>query len=225
MTPITINLLTEEHRAQHASARDPVKIAVVVGIVLVASVLAAGAWVQMAVEQKKTDLNRLQDEQRKVMATQTKGGDGFSAKALAEDVVAINQSRLLYGPELAMVKDLIPDGIQLTSLRYALVKDTSQPEPPPAEDKPREKPSKRRAASKSAEYLVLQLDGKAIGGQPEQMVDSFIKALNESAAFKAKVKEIQLKSIARVVVATTESSGAGGNSAMFVIECRYKNRP
>lgn len=224
MTPITFNLLAEEQRAQHASARDPVKITIGISVVLIALVVGVGAWLQTKVERTKQELAEARKRQQGIEDAQTKGGGGFAAvRTMAADVVAINQSRLLYSPELAMVKDLIPDGIQLTTLKFSLAKEAAPIElPPPVEKKGSEEIRPRRSAPKAADHLVLQLEGKAFGAQPELVVDSFIKGLRDNAGFMAKVKEIQLRSIARAPMPA--DGGAVSNPAVFVVECQYQER-
>jgi|YelNatPaOPRAMG01_1025707.scaffolds.fasta_scaffold12238_7 hypothetical protein len=226
MAPITLNLLAEEQLAQQASARDPVKITICLAVALVAVVMGVGAWIQRAAERAKIELADLRKNQQALEEAQARLGGGYRpAKTLAEDVVAINQARLIYGPELAAVKDLIPEGILLTALRFSVARDAAAPElPAPVESKKTEEPARaRRSAPKTAERRILQLEGKAFGAQPELVVDSFLQGLRSDALFMERIHQISLRSIARTPQSPTDSAGIGP-SAIFVVECAYKER-
>lgn len=225
MTPITLNLLVEEQLAHEASTRDPLRLAILAGVSLLAVAVALGGWTQALARRKQIQAAALQQKWAVVEAAQAQAGAGFAAvKMFAEDILAVNQSRVLYAPELALIKDLIPETVQLTALKFTTAREIQAPEELPAPSKNDDEPVKlRRPAVKTTERVILQLDGKAVGARPEMLVDNFIKSLGESAAFRAKVERVELRSIVRNPV-TVEGAMPVENIATFVIECQYKER-
>src|SRR5580704_14918414 len=108
MIAITLNLLAEEQRAQEARARDPVKLFVAIGLAALTVAVGAGATLSAMLMQKRSELQGLEAES----STMNKGGaeEGAfqQASTLAEQIMALNHSRILFAPQLALVKDVIP---------------------------------------------------------------------------------------------------------------------
>jgi len=207
MTAITLNLLAEEQLAQEARARDPVKLFIAVGLGVLATVVALGGVLSAIVAQKRSDLAGLQSNWDKMNEGGAAESNFQKLSDSAGEIVAINHSRVLIAPQLALVKDLIPSSVELTQLAFAMSLDS------PASDGGHPKKSQR---------LVVRLDGKAFGGQPELEVDRFLKLLRSDARFSALVEDIQLRSITRV--AETDKSGITRDAANFSIECWYKEK-
>ena len=208
MTAITLNLLAEEQLAEQANARDPFKTTLAICISVLMFVAMSGSALLMVASQKKTEADMLQTRWDSIAAAQAGGvaADFQSAKSFADDIVAINHARPLYAHQLALIKDLLPDSIQLSRITFATttqVRDAGN------------------AGPKAVSHLTLQLQGKATSNRPELEVDAYIQTLRGNAAFGEWVREIQLRSIAR-------PSGSGGEvpsgplSADFLIECQYK---
>ena len=207
MTAITLNLLAEEQLAQEARARDPVKLFIAVGLGVLTIVVALGGVLSAILMQKRADLAGLQAKWDKM----NDGGveeSGFQKLSnSAGEIVTINHSRVLIAPQLALVKDLIPASVQLTQLAFAMSVES---------------PGSDGGHPKKSRQLVVRLDGRAFGGQPELEVDRFLKLLRSDARFSALVEDIQLRSIARV--ADTDKSGVTRDAASFSIECWYKEK-
>jgi hypothetical protein len=99
--PIRINLLAEAQALEELRRRDPVKRAVLAGIVLVLLLLAYSSSVQLKSMIARSELSRLEselaahtNEYQTVLASQRKLAE-FSRKAVALQQLATN--RLLYG--------------------------------------------------------------------------------------------------------------------------------
>lgn len=217
MTPLTLNLLTEELEAEAASARDPVKFAILIGIVLWVATAGYGVWVMFRADQKKAEATRLQKRWDE-MTAKPSGGTFRSLKTLAEDLVSIHQRRMLLAPQLARIKDLVPSTIYLTRLSFKMNVEVITIAVPAAK-------GDAIAASRqtqNSEFLSLRLEGTAIGAPPELEVDGFLKILRTDPVLSNQVREVTLRSIARAMTDGTVS----GRSVMaqFVIECLYKER-
>ena len=224
MTAITLNLLAEEQIAERAEARDPFKMALAIGIGLFTLAVVAGMGVAYLADKQKAEADGLQTRLDSLTATQPTGtgGDTKSLKSLADDILTINQGRQLYARHLAMIKDLIPDSVQLRRMSFTLSLDpqASAPAAPPVEGD--NKRAQRAAQQQTVEHLNLLLDGTASSSRPEIEVDQFIQTLRADASFSREVKDVKLRSIARSAPAR-DATSPGLPSVIFVIECQYKD--
>ncbi len=226
MTAITLNLLAEEQFAQRAESRDPFKVTLASGIGLFVLTVLAGMIIAQMAGKRGREADALQSKLDSLAAQSgATGGDTKTLKSIADDIVAINQGRQLYGKQLALIKDLVPNAIELTRINFGLSVDTQDAAPaefaaPTGGEKDK---VARLARPKVTEHLSLQLEGRAICNRPEIEVDQYIQSLRSDATFGSYVKDIKLRSIAR--------GGFGGSSetpsaasVSFVIECQYKER-
>jgi hypothetical protein len=224
MTAITLNLLAEEQQAQQDSDRDPVKTAIAAGAVLVSLVACGGSILWLLASQQKEQMLKLQNrwETLSKSTTASAWSEFQAAKKQVDELVALNHARVLCAPQLAVVKDVIPDAIQLTRINFSLVSEEQQPAAS-AETGEDAIAKSKRPRPKISQSLVLTLDGKAVSSRPELEVDAFIQQMRNTPAFNDQVKQIQLRSIARSPV--TEETAVSAPSVHFVIECRYKELP
>ncbi|HUJ12128.1 MAG TPA: hypothetical protein VL171_19135 [Verrucomicrobiae bacterium] len=216
MTAITLNLLAEEQQAQAARAHDPLKIVIAVSLGLLTVVVASGSILSVLRAQKSAELQTLEANWSKISVSD-KEAEFQKTRALAEEIVGLNQSRVLIAPELALVKDLIPPTIQLSRLTLGLSVETA------AESHGEEAGSKHGGRPKTVEHLVLRLEGIATSSRPELEVDQFLRTLRGDARFGALVEDIQLRSISRGYSAAEKSAPVLPDAA-FAIECRYKEK-
>lgn len=217
MTAITLNLLAEEQLAQQERSRDPFKVALAVAIGVVALSVVAGMAITMAAETRGGKVTTLDGQLRTVQTPALLAEEAAVAqwRKNAEQILAVNQNRYLYAPQLALVKDLVPANVQLNRLQYSVATQVLEAPADPA--------SQRPARPKVVERLTLRLDGKACSARPELDVDEFIKILRGQSAFSANIEQIQLRSIARGPV-TADAKVADLPTAFFVIECTYQER-
>jgi len=228
---ITLNLLAEERLAEEAKARDPLKTVVAIGAGLLMVTVLTGSVVYMSAGQRKAEAGGLKGRYDALVAAEASGhATEFKAmKSLADDVVAINRSRALLAPQMALLKDLIPDSVQLTRINFAVSIESKEPagggggdEVDAAGKKEPAKPA-RVAKPKTVQRVTLQLDGRAVSNRPEIEVDDFLQTLRSSTNFMERVEQAVLRSIARAPGAA-DASGAAVPAAQFVIECRYKEQ-
>ena len=205
MTAITLNLLAEEQLAQEARARDPVKLFIAIGLGVLTLAVAAGGVVSAVLMQKRSDLVGLQSKWNKLNDGGAEESNFQKLNNSAAEIVAINHARVLIAPQLALIKELIPSSVELTQLAFAMSL---------------ENPSGEGGHAKKSQRLVMRLDGKAFGGQPELEVDRLLKLLRTDTRFSSLVEDIQLRSIARVSEA--DKPGVTRDAASFSVECWYK---
>jgi len=225
---ITLNLLAEEHQAEQAAARDPIKGAVAIGILLVLLAVGVGTYFSIQVGRTAATIDGLQQLWDKISAG---SGAGLSAetrasKSVAQEILEIHRARPLFAPQLALVKNVIPETIQLTRFGFTISSEASAPTPVAAE--PADELGKKSKAvvapakavvsrPRTVERVRMQLEGKATCSRPEMEVDEFLKALRVDPAVQEQIQQIQLLSIARL------PAGADALPAVaFVIECQYK---
>jgi hypothetical protein len=228
VTAITLNLLAEEQLAAQANARDPVKTAIAIGTTLVMLAVLAGSLLGVVAGQRATEEKLLQTRWDRLVAAQAiSTATGFkSIKSCADDLLALNHSRALYARQMALIKNLVPDTVQLNKINLTLnieVQEGASTANNDAEPTTAKKEAPKAAKPKNVQRLSLQLDGRAVSGRPELEVDKFLQTLRADPDFSAQVEQIQLRSIARSVN-TDGSSGGTVPSASFVIDCQYREQ-
>jgi len=220
MTAITLNLLAEEQQAQEARARDPIKLFTAVGLSVLTVAVAWGGILSAVLMQRRTELQGLDVQWKKVNTVGAGEGEFQAASAAAEEIMTLNHSRVLMAPQLALVKDLIPPSVQLSQLGFALSVETTDAGGGGSEDGAE---SKHPSHPKRIERLVVRLEGMASSSRPELEVDHFLKLLRSDARFSALVEDIQLRSISRISK-DNDKTGLTATGANFVIECWYKEK-
>jgi hypothetical protein len=222
--PLVLNLLVEEQMAERKNARDPLKAVVAIAIVVVTLVVGAGVWFGIQADQKHAEVAELQQKCNKLTAAVT-GGDIAILKGTRDfcgEIQKMNQCRAQFAPQLALIKEIVPETIQLTRIGInitAEMREVQQPTPGVADKgKPR-----RPAPPVSVEHLTLVLEGRAMSARPEVEVDDFLKAMRADPRLSSMTSQIQLRSIAPAPVMASANGGVPtAGSAAFVIECQYK---
>jgi hypothetical protein len=218
MVAITLNLLAEEQQAQVERARDPIKLFIVIGLSVLTVAVAWGGILSALLSQRRAELSGLEARWKKMNDTDQGEGDYQKENDFAAEAVAINHSRIVVAPQLAMVKDIIPPSVQLTHISFAVATETTGGDSGGEEGAE----GKHHARPKQSKHLVLQLEGLASSTRPELEVDQFLKSLRGDARFGALVDDIQLRSIARATSDTDKAGSAATPAVNFTIECWYK---
>jgi hypothetical protein len=218
-TAITLNLLAEEQLAQEARARDPVKLFTAMGLAVLTVAVAWGGILSAVLMQKQVELHGLEARWKKANDVGAEEGEFQRTSAAVEEIIALNHSRVLMAPQLALVKDLIPPSVQLSRLGFALSVETVELGGGGGDEEGSE--TKHRSHTKRVERLVMRLEGVASSSRPELEVDQFLKALRSDARFSGLVEDIQLRSISRT---SSDKAGQTITGASFIIECWYKEK-
>jgi len=221
---IIINLLVEEELAQQARARDPVKLMIAISTAVLALVVAVGGVFsglamrsQVAMKVAETKLHELEKQQ-----TSGSVGAYLSLKQWTDDLIELNQSRRLCAPQLALIKDLIPDYIQiarLTLTTVAVARAPAAPAPAPEVGQDDVKAKIAARAMPAAQLAVLLLDGKVVSVHPEDDLANFRRILESDPLFSAQIQLVKLRSYARV---SGPAERGGPITGQFVFECQFK---
>ncbi len=219
MTAITLNLLAEEQQAQVERARDPIKLFIAVGLGVLTAAVAWGGALSAILSERQVELQGLEAQWKKMNDVGQGESDYQKDSDYAAGIVAMNHSRTVMAPQLAMVKDIIPSSVKLTHINFALATETTGGDSGGEEGAE----GKHPARPKQSRHLALELDGVAYDAHPELEVDRFLKSLRNDTRFGPLVEDIQLRSIARTTGEADKSSGALP-AVTFVIECSYKEQ-
>jgi hypothetical protein len=219
---IIINLLVEEELAQAARARDPVKLMIAINTAVLALVVAVGGVFSGMAMRSGVAVKLAEAKLHELEKQQTSGSVGayLSLKQWTDDLIELNQSRRLCAPQLALLKDLIPDYIQivrLTLTTVAVVRAPAAPPPEAGQDDVKAKIAAR--AAPAAQLAVLLLDGKIISTHPEDDLANFRKILESDPLFSAQIQLVKLRSYGRV---SGPAERGGPITGQFVFECQFK---
>ena len=224
MQPIIINLLVEEELAEQARARDPFKVVLAISIALLAVVVAVGGLLSGVALRSRVEMQIAAIKWQELEKQQTGGVVGAyrSLKQWADDLVDINQSRRLCAPQLALIKDLVPDDVQLLRLSLVTTAVARAPVAPPAEGLDDVKAKIAQRPPLPAQVVVLQLEGRLASAHPEEDLADFQHNLETNAVFSPQIQSVKLRSYARISVPTERGGRVIGQ---FVIDCQYKDHP
>ena len=223
MNPIIINLLAREEQAEQARARDPVKVLIVISTLLLAIVVGIGGVLFGLALHSGVDLKGLEHRRTELEKQQTSGNIGafLALKQWSGDLLEINQARRLFAPQLALIKDLVPDCIQLSRLTLATTAVVRAPTGPTPEGMDDVKAKIASRAPPASQVVVLQLEGKVISPHPEDAMASFRRDLETNGTFGAQIQQVKLRSYMRVSSPTERGGSVVGQ---FVLECQYKEQ-
>ena len=224
MITLTINLLAEEQQAERARARDPFKIVLAIGISCITLTVITGVVLSLIASKKETEASNLEDRWNTLNASYEVAQENAfqEVKRYADDIVELNRSRPVYAPQLASIKDIIPQNIQLNRLSFSVSSASQNPVPNPVAGGDEAEP-KRIVRPRVTQLLSLVIDGKIISDRPEIDVDEFIKTLRETPSFRGNPNAVQLRSLGRSSAAS-KGNGHQVSEAYFVIECKYKEQ-
>jgi hypothetical protein len=181
--------------------------------------MACGSALSVVSGRKAAELRGLEARWKMLNSGGGQEDEFQKIRALAEEIVAVNNSRVLMAPQLALVKDLIPPTVRLSQISFSLAVEI-----PRVESSGDEATGGKRVRQPAPiERLVLRLEGIAISSRPELEVDKFLQTLRDNTRFSAVIDDIQLLSVSRTSL-DIEKTGHPVLAANFAIECRYKEK-
>jgi hypothetical protein len=226
MRPIILNLLAEEQFAEQASVHDPVRATAVcaAGLLLVVGLVGAGVnWWADGLKSKAAALQKKNTEQSTAPGDEGPG-DLRLWRGFATDALNMNQSRSPMAPQLALLKDLIPDTIRLSQFTFVVTAESSPVGPSIQPGDLGGGKGRRGPVTPSTERITLRLEGQAECPRPEVEVDEFIKRVKEYPALKDQIQEVKLRSINRDLPPSGDPATPVVPTARFVIECLYREK-
>ena len=211
MTPLILNLLAEENQAEHASARDPVKIAIVGAITLVVLTISVGVFISYLASGRQDVVGEMEKRYEKLTGAQSSGKFrqlvGFS-----DSLSDARDKRVLIAPQLARIKDIVPPRIHLNSIMFHVSIEVSGGAPATEGGKP--------TKPRETQRLTLRLEGEAVGARSSIEVDKYLETLRTDPLLTSQMQEVTLRSIGSAPFVEGQDSRV--SRTQFVIECLYK---
>lgn len=222
--PIRINLLAEAQALEEMRRRDPVKRAILGGIVLLLLLLGWSSSLQLKAMMARNEVSRLEaqlgartNEYQAVLENQHKLTD-VTYRLHSLQQLATN--RLLQGTLLNAIQQATIDDVQLVRYR------TEQSYQITEEVKPKTNANNVVVAGKPAtvtEHIVVTLDARDSGPNPGDQVNKYKQSVTDGAYFQAmlgKTNEVRLTSLS-----PPQTGGPDAKSfVMFTLECRYPEK-
>ena len=172
--PIRLNLLNEAHAAEEARRRDPVKRAILAGVVVVSCVLGWSSILQLRAVRANSEFSNLQSQWTAMEKDYKKVVDNRRSSLDIEQKLTALQSlttnRFLYGNLLNELQFVLAgtEGIHITRLRgEQSFQIQAEVKGKPAKDKEKEVPGK---PATSTERIILTIDAKDSSAQPGDQV-------------------------------------------------------
>ncbi len=218
--PIRINLLEEEQKQKLARKRDPVMMAVRLGVMAVFAVLVYSLILYPRERSLKEQLTALHSEwslcEKKFQHTDEKIKDLKKVAARTELMRWQVKNRFLWAPQLELYKDIVPTNVQIT--RLVGRREVVTPAP---------SANSKAAPPSPTEMIKVTLEGVAEGRRPELVVQNFLTQIKSDRKLAEYVDEVKLISLNKGNVSAVHAEGdnAGDpSSAKFVIEILYKQK-
>jgi len=200
--PIRLNLLAEAQALEDQRRRDPVKRAILGGLVLVAVMLAWSSSLMLKTMVVKSDQGRMESElnsrtndYRQVLDNKRKLAEDYQK---LEALQRLSTNRFLVGNFLDAFQQTSVEGVQLVHLKldlnYTLVEGTKAAKKEDGEDAA---PAAGKPAS-STEKITFALNAKDLSTTPGDAVNRFRDALAAAPYFKEQLgaqNGIRLKSL------------------------------
>lgn len=222
--PIRLNLLAEEQAAEELRRRDPVKRAVVIGVLVVGVVLLWSAWLQFSIFYHRQELSsaqaaiKAQDTQYQQAKARETALRDMDQKLAALHQLATN--RFLWGTVLNAMQQTVVDDVQLMRFRgeqtYIFTAGTKQT----TNDDGRIVPGKPATAT---EKIVLTLEAKDIGPGEGDNILRYMETLGQFSYFQealGKTNKIRLANQAP----PQEDTETGRKTVRFALECRFPEK-
>lgn len=221
--PIRINLLAEQQAAEEMRRRDPVKRAMLVGLLLVALMLAWGSWLQISIQRKRHDLRRLQgmimqqtNLYQQVLEKQAKLKDAQN-KLNALHQLATN--RFLWASVLNALQQTVIDDVQLLEFRGEQTYRYNEATKPTVVSG-KTVPGKPATAT---EQIVFVLRAKDTGPGEGENIVKYIETLMNFPYFQQLLeKTAKFQLVNRDPPADDPETGR--TAVRFTLECRLPER-
>ena len=215
--PIRINFLAEEQAADDLRRQDPVKRAILGGVVLVVLTLAASGFCQLKVNGAKADLAKHVDAYGKLEKKEKEVKDGLRKTGEMEKnlgaLLQLATNRFTWGPVLNAFQSVAADNIQIVSFKGQQTHTVVAPV------EPRKDSADKRKPGMSTETVVLVVEGNDTGPVADTSYLKYMDTLAKTPYFKehlSKEKGWRLKGIPE------EVPGSGGKPLVpFKLEGFY----
>ncbi|MDE3068792.1 MAG: hypothetical protein KGJ60_14760 [Verrucomicrobiota bacterium] len=217
--PIRINLLAEAQAVEASRRRDPVKLAILAGVLLVALTLVWSSFLQLktmlagsALTQMQADIQSRTKQFDRAMEAHKRVDD---AQARLQALQRLAADRFLNGDLLDALQHTTVPGVALMRLRvqqsYLLAAGV-----PAQTNGSRVLPGKPPTVT---EQIVLTLDARDSSANPGDAVNKFKEALAENRYFKTMLDETN--GIRLTDLSAPQMGSDGKMFVLFTMQCRY----
>ncbi len=194
--PIRINFLAEEQAADDLRRQDPVKRAILGGVVLVVLTLVVSGYCQTRVSSANAELNQQKEAYGKLEKQEKEVKDNFRKTGDMEHklgaLLQLATNRFTWGPVLNAFQSAAVDNVHVTSFKGQQTHTVVAPVPPKKDSKDKYKPGV------STENVVLVVEGIDSGTEADTGYLKYMDALAKVPYFKdnlSKEKSWRLKGI------------------------------
>lgn len=217
--PIRLNLLAEAQMAEELRRRNPVKRVIIVGVIMVASMLAWASSLQLrhiieksATSTLESQLAAKTNQYRAVLENQQKVAE-LNQKIYSLRVLAAN--RYLQGSLLHALQPVMVDDVQLSRLRVEQV--YSHTEPVKGGTNSEGKVTAPKAATET-ERITIMLEAKDTAVNPGDRVPQFKQAIASSSYFSNLVG--QAGQVRLASISPPQAQPGMPPFVNFTLECR-----
>jgi hypothetical protein len=217
--PIRVNLLAEAKNAEEMRRRDPVKLAIYIGVLLVVISLVISSSLQLEAFIAKSDLAKVQsaitshtNEYQQVLNNQNKIAE---ARKKLDALQKLTDTRFLQGNLLNALQQTTTPGVQLTRIRldqsYFSVPGTAS-----VTNDDRVIPGR---PTMTTEKIMMSLDARDSSANPGDQVNKFKDIIANQSYFKSflnKTNGIQLVSLS-----PPQNGSDGRPYVLFSLECAF----
>jgi hypothetical protein len=217
--PIRINLLAEAQAAEELRRRDPVKRAILAGVLLVALALVWWSSLQLRAIVAKSTLGAVEaeiqsrtNEYHRVMSNQQ---EVSAAEARLSALQRLSDARFLNGNLLNALQKATVEGVALTRLKVQQSYFLSPGTAPQTNDN-RVLPGK---PGKVTERIMVTLDARDSGANPGDQVNKFKEAIAQQPYFKAMLDATN--GIRLTDLSAPQMGPDQRPYVLFTIECHY----
>lgn len=228
--PIRINLLAEVQAAEEERRRDPVKRAILAGILTVMLVLVWSSLLQVKVMSSKTKLDGFQSKWKAIEQDyQQVVENRRKSFEVEEKLVALQRlttNRFLWGEALSAFQQTMKnvEGVQVLRFRaeqtYAVIDEAKSAAPSKSTKSAK---AKSAPTASAVERLAITIEAKDASAQPGEQVNKFKTAIASAPHFSTrllKTNGVLLSSRSAPIVPLDSSAPY----VTFTLQCSYPEK-
>ena len=198
--PIHLNLLEEERAATRARERDPLRMAIFIGALILILAGIAGVVFATLSFVSKGEVARLNEEATRAEKDRQEAQRKLDELATLSQKMATSKTirslRFLYAPQLQAIKESIPDGVQLVRLSFDW--ETVKVPNPKFVQKSTEA-EKKIPSTIDQKRMRLTLEGYIVGENPEAAMRQFMQLLNRTSGSDGQRANVPRTPLARLL--------------------------
>ena len=222
--PIRLNLLREHQEAEDARRRDPVKRAILGGVVLVVSVLCWAMVLQFKAMRSNAEYNGIQGRVQSIDKMYKQVLENKKVVSESEDhLIALQRlttNRFLWGSTMHSLQHLLAEteGISITRIRgeQTFLQQAESKVKSPKEG------SNRPAAS--VERIAITVDARDASSQPGDQVARVKASLATPMTPKGAVPTTNQVALLNISAPQTDKEGSGASFVTFTLQTTYPDR-